>query len=406
VRLVSSQVLGNGVVLSISVQPRKVAGKAVQPVAVAVPAAAMPVPRSLRTFCLVSVLLTAIGVGAVYNGNKAYGPEMYAGGMRTAAEAFAQGKNYAVFDLNLNIRQLREEHVARMTETPDVVLLGASHWQEAHAGLLPQYKMYNSHIHRDYWEDPLGVIEIWAKHNRLPKKMIIAIRDNQFMPVDERKDFLWEPGIPFYQAFAKRIGFETEPFWKTLPYARMKQLFSISMLMDNFTRWQKASQFPQASTEKHFKSLDTLLPDGSILWSDDHMKVFTPERTRHESETFADFKIKHPPTIDPKGVDAFDRMLTFLQDKGVEVTLVHPPYNPQFWNKVKGTAYMPAMEKVRDVAKSFAAKFDLSIIGGFDPESVGCTADMYIDSEHSNPACLQKIFDQFTAVDSARGKSS
>jgi hypothetical protein len=118
-------------------------------------------------FCL---LLTIAGVATVWNGNHIYGPEMYAtNGMVPAAEAFAKGENYAVFDLNLNIRRLKDETVKRLPATPDVIILGASHWQEAHKGLLPNYNFYNAHVHRDYWEDLLGVTEILVSHNRLPK---------------------------------------------------------------------------------------------------------------------------------------------------------------------------------------------------------------------------------------------
>ena len=38
----------------------------------------------------------------------------------------------------------------------------------------------------------------------------------------------------------------------------------------------------------HFDHLDTLLPDGSILWSAEHMAIFTPERAEREALTFAE----------------------------------------------------------------------------------------------------------------------
>ena len=99
---------------------------------------------SLRSYVVLSLLLTAVGLGAVVKGNQTYGSEMYdPQGMVPAAEAAADDLNYAVFDLNLNIRHLRDETVARMSKTPDVVLLGASHWQEAHAGLVTAGSMYN-----------------------------------------------------------------------------------------------------------------------------------------------------------------------------------------------------------------------------------------------------------------------
>lgn len=366
----------------------------------------LPAPVIVRSvgkpvlYAVVCLMLTLAGIAGVWNANRFYAPEMYDhDGMVAAAEAFSRGENYAVFDLNLNIRRLRDEHIKRMTEKPDVIILGASHWQEAHAGLVKHKRMYNSHVHRDYWEDMLAVTEIWARHGKLPKQMIIAVRDNMFVPMAERKDFLWEPGIPYWRVMADRLGIEKESWWRSLPYQRMRERLSLAMLFNNLTRWYNAEERPRATGELHFKALDTLLPDGSILWSADHMKVFTPERTERESVGFADYKINNPPKIEERGVEAFRTLLAFLKQQGVEIYLVHPPFNPQFWDRVQNSAYTEGLEKVKALARSFAQEFGLKIIGSFNPHEVGCDASMYIDAEHSNPDCLQKIFDQYTRLD-------
>jgi hypothetical protein len=357
-------------------------------------AAGLPGLYALSLFVLI-----AAGVAGVWKANVAFAPEMYGDrGMAPAAEAFSANKNYAVFDLNINIRRLREEHVARFTETPDVVLLGASHWQEAHAGLVRSERMYNGHVHRDYWEDLLGTVEVYVRNKRLPKRMIIAVRDNQFKPVQNRTDFLWEPGIPSYEKMASRLDLKKQSAWWTYPWQRVKERLSLSMLYTNVTRWYNAGELPHASNERHFKSLDTLLPDGSILWSSEHMAIFTAERTAVESATFADRRRNDPPQVDPKGVAAFDKLLAFLKSKGVQVVLVHPPFNPQFYDAVQDGTYPAGLDKIREITRGLAAKHGLNIIGEFNPHAVGCTAAMYIDAEHGNPACLQKIFDQYEAL--------
>ena len=158
-----------------------------------------------RIHLLLCSLLIVSGLALVFMGNKAFGPEMYAeDGLRPAVEAFGRDENYAVFDLNLNIRRLRELHLSQMTSTPDVVVLGASQWQEANHTLVGGMKYYNAHVHRDYWQDMLGVSELLVRNNRLPKRMIISLRDNLFTPIASRKDFLWEPGIVYYRAMADR----------------------------------------------------------------------------------------------------------------------------------------------------------------------------------------------------------
>lgn len=367
-----------------------------------------PIPKRLggKRYALAMVAATLAGIATTWFMNKSYAPEMYgATGMVAAAEAHAEGKNYAVFDLNLNIRALRDAQLKRMTKTPEVILLGASHWQEAHKDLLKGYDMFNAHIHRDYWEDPLGMVELLVRNNRLPRKLIISIRDNQFTPVDARKDFLWEPGIPAYRDFTRRIGIEAENFIGTLPYDRGRALMSLSMLFTNFTRWYNAEERPHASTGKKFKTLDVLLPDGSIGWADKHMDLFTPERTRKESLALAALRENKPPKVDLKGVFAFEKMLEFLKKQGVQVTLVHPPFNPIYYDALEGSPYAGGLKRIEELTQRIAADHGLKIFGSFNPHDIGCTAAMYIDAEHSNETCLQKIFDQYVVLDGKAGTS-
>lgn len=359
---------------------------------------------SPRKFAAVFACVFLLGVGAIWSANQSYAPEMYAeGGMAPAAEAQAEGKNYAVFDLNINIRALREEQLKRMTHTPEVMILGASQWQEAHKELLHGVDFYNGHIHRDYWEDLPGMVELLTKYNHLPKKLIIAVRDRQFKPVEARKDWLWEPGIPNYRAMTQRLGIETESYIKTLPYHRAQALISLPMLFENFTRWYNSAVHPGPTIAHRMTNMDLLLPDGSIMWSSTKMHLFTPERTAGEVDAFAKANLSDPPVVDQKGVEAFVAVLDYLKEKGVSVYLVNPPFNPLFYDQISGTPYEQGLARVNSLVHTIATEHQLPLIGGFNPHDVGCTADMYIDSEHSSPKCLQKIFDQFLDLSAAKG---
>jgi hypothetical protein len=363
-------------------------------------AARTSISGRLGKYLTVALIVTTAAVAFVFDQNRRFNSEMYdEAGMMPAAEAFAKGENYANYDLNINIRKLRDYHIGAMTETPDMVLFGASHWQEAHGNLVTHLKWYNSHIHREFWQDLLGMTYMWESRGRLPKKLIIALRDNIFAPIESRPDFLWEPGIPYWRKMADELGIEKEPEWKSLPYHRFRERFSLAMLYNNFARWAKATEVPHATKGTSFQTLDVIMPDGSIMWSKDHMNIFTPERTLRESLSFAAVKIKNPPLIEDAGVKAFDKLLAHLQSKGVTIYFARPPYNPQFWNAVQGTAYVDGLKSVIDVQDKLAAKYGIKTIGSFNPYEVGCTPDQYIDSEHAKPECLQHIFDQFTKLD-------
>jgi hypothetical protein len=359
--------------------------------------------RHPAAYLLTALFIAVAGLGTIAYSNRQYASEMYGSRepLAAMAQALARGDNYAVFDLNLNIRELRDEHIARLERAPDVVVLGASHWQEAHAGLLADRKFYNSHVHRDYYEDMLGVTELWVRHKKLPRKMIITIRDNLFTPVAERRDHLWLPGIPYYRAMARRLWIEAHHEWETLPVQRWREVLSLQMLFTNAERWHQAPDRPRPTGAARLRSLDLLLPDGSIVWSEEHQRLFTPARAERLSVEFADSNRNRPPKIDPKGVEAIDSLLTYLASRGVTVYLAHPPFNPIYFDRLAGTPYMRGLQMVEQVTRDLADRHGLKIVGSFDPEAVGCIAEQYIDAEHANAHCLGKILRQFAELDAA-----
>jgi hypothetical protein len=370
------------------------------------PATPRPAKKSGLVYALAFALATTVGTAAVWKGNRAYGPEMYGyGGMVPAAEASTKGQNYAVFDLNLNIRALREAQIQRMPRAHDVILMGASHWQEGELAVMPGVDWFNAHIHRDYWEDLLGMVNLFVKYDRLPKKLIISIRDNQFKPIEARTDFLWEPGIDSYREMAARLDIKPQNFVKTLPYDRMKALVSLPMLFENLTRWHNATKRPGPTSEYRLATLDNLLPDGSIVWSKKHLALFTQERSYKETMDFVQRRRNDPPKVDQQGVDAFEKVLVFLKEKGVEVTLAKPPFNPIYYDAVQEGTYKDGLIRIEKLIQDIADRHGLKVVGSYNPHEIGCTKEMYIDAEHSNKDCLTKVLAPFAAANAPKTAS-
>lgn len=346
------------------------------------------------------VLVCVLGLTGIWHLNKHYSPMLFDDKLiDRVAQAHINGQNFGVFDLNINIRDLRDYTIARMPEVPEVVVFGASHWQEAHVNLMPNRNFYNSHVHRDYYEDMLAVTEMWLRHGKLPKEIIITIRDNLLTPVGERTDFLWLPGIKYYRMFAERIGLEPHSHWETLPTQTWRELLSLPLLYSQAKRQILAPIQPHATDERHFDTLDTLLPGGSILWSTEHQEMFTAERARAEALSFANARRNDPPKIDPLGIAHMEALFEFLIEQGVTVTLAHPQFNPVFWDAVKDSPYMDGLQNIIDLTQHWSRKYGFPVIGGFSPESVGCSADMYIDAEHGNPKCLGMLLNQYPLKD-------
>jgi hypothetical protein len=340
-------------------------------------AARRPLPYLLLTAVLVVLLLSALAAA-----NFQLAPLSYSTAAQArVADVLAAGDNYAVFDLNLDTRGLRRAHIARLQRRPDVVVLGASHWQEAHADLLPGRHFYL-----------LAVVEMLLRHDRLPKTLLMSIRDMTFLPEQQRSDALWLTALPDGNAMKARLGL-AQPWLETRPLKRWLGLLSLSAMLDNGWRALVAAARPGPVDARSLPTMDVLQADGSIVWSDSHRDQFTPERTGAEVEAAIAQRQNLTLEIDQAAVAAVDRLLALLRKHGVRVVLIHPPFNPDFYRQVKGTAYGAGLLRVEAVTAQLAAANRATQVGSFDPAVAGCTGGMFIDAEHSGPDCLRRLLD-------------
>jgi len=358
----------------------------------AAPAAAQERPVAFLGILFLTVILV---LSAIVAANWRLTPMQFSQSrMETVADTFMSGANYANWDLNIDIRGMRRAHIARLTETPELIIQGASHWQEASADLVPGVVVANAHVHRDYYEDLLAVAELLVRHDRLPKTLVLTIRDQTFLPVDRRTDSLWRYIGPEYHDMAARLGIQSHSWAEIFPFADYVGLSSLVALREKAIQYFTAPMRPGATKEDKLQTLDVLMPDGSIRWSHEHDAIFTPEWSRAHALENAAARKNAPIVIDPDGVKAIDLLVGFLTEKGVDVVLAHPPFNPIFYNEILGTEYDRGLQRVTAITARIAATHGARVIGSFNPNAVGCTKEMYIDMEHSKPVCLGRLLQQ------------
>lgn len=358
-----------------------------------------PEDRRPWLYSVISGCLLAVLLAAAMAANYFINPLVYVWSAKTeVAQTFVSGKNFAVFDLNVDIRGIRRAHISRLTDTPEVIVLGASHWQEAPADLFPGKSYYNAHVHRDYYEDLLAAVEVLIENDRLPDTLIMSIRDHTFLPIDLRTDSLWLNFVPDYRAMARRLDIPSHSWRETFPADSWLDLSSLAALRSKVIEWVKAPQKPGPTQATLLDTLDILRRDGSIRWSRQHQALFTPERTREEALLAADHKIAQGIVIGDAAVEAVDRLLALLKEKGVRVVLIHPPFNPTYYDAVAGSEYANGLQRVAAETARLAAAHGAIVVGSFDPAGAGCRESMYIDSEHSNSECLKLVVDQIPGL--------
>src|SRR6266446_3454295 len=122
---------------------------------------------SARRFVAALVAVVGAGVLLIAGANYFLDPLHFsASGQRQVAAVLLSGKNYAVFDANMDFRGLRREAIAQMTRTPQVMVFGGSRFELATPDLSPGKTFYNGFVHNDVFEDLVAFSGLLYEHKR------------------------------------------------------------------------------------------------------------------------------------------------------------------------------------------------------------------------------------------------
>jgi hypothetical protein len=345
-----------------------------------------------RRYVFMVVALVAAFYAAVAISNFALNPLAYnATRMQSVAETMAAGKNFATYDPNINWRALRREQIEVMTATPDVVVFGGSRWQEAYAELLPGSSVFNAHVHSDYAEDFLALVQLLDEHGRLPDTLVLSLRYIIFEPVAKREPTDWREWTFEYRRMAHRLGIDPHPVVDTLPVSHWTALFSVPDLVDRVELVAGQSEESGPTTDLVKDTLDVIGADGSLRWSRENLRRFTPQFALKDAQAKVKSNWNARPAIDRGLVDAVEKLIAYLQAKGVRVVFAQTPFHPAFYEAVEARPFGAVLGEVEQIARGWVDRYGVTVVGGFDPRRVGCPVEQFIDWHHAKPECLGNI---------------
>ncbi len=323
--------------------------------------------------------------------------------MRKVAQAFEAGQNFAIDDPNLDFRGLRREHLKIMSAKPNVVIFAGSRFEVATHKVFPGERFYNAFGHNDYFEDLLAVTELLEQTGKLPRTLVLSVRHLTFRPIAERETDEWRMWEPEYRRMAEKLGLQPPPRRDTFPLNHYLSLFSVEYLRHGISHLTLKSELPNGPTRQAADAVrDILHPDGSLTFSAKHVGTFTAESARAESLEQAARLAKRKATVPTEeDAQALDKLLRYLQARGVRPVIAVTPHHPAFWQAVGNENYGRTLSQLEAASRRIAERAQVPFVGSFNPAAAGCTEANFRDYIHLDEACLKAIFDKIPPVSSA-----
>ena len=369
-----------------------------------------------KRFLAALVAVVGAGVLLIAGANYFLDPLHFsASGLRQVAAVLLSGKNYAVFDANMDFRALRREAIAQMTQTPQVIAFGGSRFELATRDLFPGKTYYNAFVHNDVFEDLVAFSGLLYEHKRLPKNLVMTVRFKTFLPIDpvlrETDEFklFWSE----YRSMADRLGIEKESWLDVAPIAYWSHLLSVDNIMRHVSYHIDGKR--QGPTDAAtMDNMDVIHSDGSMAFSKEHSASFrtillsrgvtnmfsSADTIDQDSEQrAAKMSKRNAWPVDPKRLEGLGVLLAFLKKEGTHVTIAITPFHPAYWKGSMGSPYGNSLISMEERVRAIAASQGATVVGSLDPDRIGCQASNMRDFIHPDEVCLKKVFHDIPVSD-------
>lgn len=354
-------------------------------------------PRSRRVWVYAALFaaVTAAIVGSVALTNYVLNPLRFSGSaMGDVASVLLGGKNYLIYDGNLDWRAFRREHVRRMPAVPDIAVFGGSRWQEATSALAPGSNFINVFVHSDYYEDMLAVAEVMYAAGRLPKTMVLSIRYETFTPTDKRNSDMWKAFAPEARRMSDRLGLSMPSWFASYDTTRLLNLISVDAAAAVIQRSLQSPTKPGPTDLKRHPTMEIIDKDGAIRFSQAHEDRDPPAVALKRAQATAAVDRSRRLQMDPAMVEGLRRLIGFLKQHGVNVILAQTPYHPGYFAALQGSLYLQDLQQLDQLARNIAREMAVPVAGSLDAQVVGCVPEEFRDHLHSRESCLRKVFEQ------------
>ena len=240
-------------------------------------------------------------------------------------------------------------------------------------------------------EDFLALSETILRNEKPPKVIVFGIDLSNF---NFNRDSRWisHKQSFFNMKFKLNGEYPDDNSFSTL--ALIRNLINREYLLRSIKLLRSGKTRPFKNVQKfdHQVGLDNpvLLPDGSLIYSGKNIQNDSVKISAIHDLYRDVFKIRSSQWITEKAVELFILLVNHLQQQKFKVIFVLTPYHPAVWNiaEQSGITEITVVEsKVHEIARLTGVQ----VIGSYNPNHIGCTADEFFDAIHGKATCLTKL---------------
>ncbi|MCQ2539572.1 MAG: hypothetical protein MJ114_03900 [Acetatifactor sp.] len=323
------------------------------------------------------------------------------------AKYLLEGKQATLGNSNGNEREVKRQLIMQMPDQVDCIVVGPSLVMEINREVTGEQELINLGVSGADMYDMLAQFGIMDIYGKKADRVIFAV-DSYWFDETLAANFGRSQGFkPYaYYLIDNMYGGTMQPpvvDAKTPMSTYVTQLFSASYFKSNawsfLIKCKGALQGEKFILRQPWGLVDDSFTgdyydsDGSWVYSKKAAER-TVENVRADAAGYnIEYQFSKGGHIGEKSCEIFEHLLTYLQERGTQVDLFLCPLSPSLYDRLDGAEDYYVLQELEAYAKDVAERYELRMIGSFDPYEVGIKDEDFFDARHVRGDRLAQYFD-------------
>ena len=289
----------------------------------------------------------------------------------------SSGGLYHVDVDRLDHRALVSSRINHLTETPDVVVIADRSWQLVQQDLRWGKQIFGAYVDALSPDDVALFLSQLSVADHTPEKVILGIGPDYVTRTVGKADQV--ASGPNGQSGDTRGSLGEE----------------LSDLVGTFASGER----PRPGLTPKDQTLDTLFPDGSIVWSARRNRDIEGQNQHQKADLIVKSLRQKVEGSSFSQIVATGEVIADTKSRGVEVIIALTPLHPEVYGQIynRQTAFR-LHEGVEDLL-AMARALDVLTLGSFEPFAAGCKDSDFASLSVPAPACLSRMLDAGIVLD-------
>ncbi len=317
------------------------------------------------------------------------------------SRAMLSGKDVYSVSANLDERKLKYYMLMGLDRVPDCIAVGPSIVYSISSDITDSDSFYNLAVGGADYYDILSQFGIMESEGKLPNRVIFGVEFNFFMENLYNYDTRHEELMPYakYMMSVLNGDHSDKPSLSRISHIKryIRQLVSVTYFQSSFEYLKKngVSVFGNrwGLADRYDDNFSVIKYDGSLKHGRDNRNKSLNDVIEN-SEAYVLDAFYHN-EISGESREMFEKLIVYLNDRGVAVEIYLCPFAPALWDRVNPTLKQDyyCVSDLEEFAIYMADKYNLKITGSFNPYRLEMTNDDFYDARHPRDEIMDLYFD-------------